>query len=426
MSHNRMFYSSPSQYACPSIASLCTKVISYALILSLVFPASAFAKSRIEYVSVKGDTVSEITWALVPGRLYGRDGALSRVRSLNPKINNANRIYPGQIVILPNGIRYLIERISRQPENTLNPNFKNKEQVIARIRMISEQPFAQVMKPEINEGVENPPALAKEDPAVETKKETVASEKRDHAFTYEDSALQKSGTTLESLAESRANVELIPFYRMTGIKLSDSNQGNSSTLGSKFYTGLDVNYVQEWNKRFHSLVHFNAGFISFENPGDSSKNLETSDHFMSGIGAGVRYLLSESAGLEAHARYQKELFGRATSTTNVTVDAVSVPSLKLAVHYDFFRKSIFSLGIQPFYQILFATEGTSYPIKRGQSIGGTIYLKQYVSGKKRPRFQTEIGFFTRDQASEQIEQRESALFLNLRFFFGLNNESLSE
>ncbi len=368
------------------IARALSKSIVGALVVAQVFGGATFAEApRFRYLTIRGDTLSDIVWATVPGRLYGPGGNLERVLKLNPHLENPDHIVPGEVVLLPDGSKFLVETLSET-----NPkNNTHRDRQIASVEQSSSPQTVPVVNPT--------PIGAK-------------------------SAEPEPPLPSQKSEFSRgARLELSPFYRMNAITLTDPTTGAKSTVGSKLYTGVNIDYIQAWTKKIQSYVHLNLGFISFEPPSDSTKTIQHSDRLLSGLGVGARYRLVDSLEFDLLATYQKELFGRSLSTTSVAMDAVSVPSLRLQSNWDLVNLDPFVFGVAPIIQVYFSTQGDSYPIRQGKALGGTLYFKQSVSGNE-PNFQTEVGVLSRTQNSAQIEQNELSFFLNLRFFFDIGRK----
>ena len=68
----------------------------------LFLSASIKANSTL-YVVQRGDILSDILFRNVPGRIYGQNGNLKKVKALNPELRSLNYIVPGETLVLPIG-----------------------------------------------------------------------------------------------------------------------------------------------------------------------------------------------------------------------------------------------------------------------------------------------------------------------------------
>lgn len=63
--------------------------------------SGAIAAERIVHVVLPRETLSGIAHRSIPGPVYGKRGSLARIRSLNPQLEDADRIHAGQRIFLP-------------------------------------------------------------------------------------------------------------------------------------------------------------------------------------------------------------------------------------------------------------------------------------------------------------------------------------
>ncbi len=68
----------------------------------LILNASIEANSSL-YVVRRGDVLSEVLFRNVPGRIYGKNGNLSKVKKINPELHSVSHIVPGETIVLPAG-----------------------------------------------------------------------------------------------------------------------------------------------------------------------------------------------------------------------------------------------------------------------------------------------------------------------------------
>jgi hypothetical protein len=205
-------------------------------------------------------------------------------------------------------------------------------------------------------------------------------------------------------------------HAFTSLNMIDSATGADSELASKLHLSLEGKYLQHWSSRFKSFVGIRLGWISFENPNSHERSLSSKEKLMNGIGIGGSYELTPHLDLGVSAYYQSELFARSTSTKNVTIDAVHLPSLESTMSYKAFSLESFTLGVSMNFDLKLPAETDSYDVKLGKGYGGAIFLER-APGKDMRAFKTNIGFYTRSQDSSIIQQKEKRIYLGLEVNF---------
>ena len=76
--------------------------------------ASAWA---VTYVVRKGDTLSKVIQENIPGRIYGKNGNLSKILVQNPDVKNLDLIFPGQTISLDGHTLVFSDGSERTPAN---------------------------------------------------------------------------------------------------------------------------------------------------------------------------------------------------------------------------------------------------------------------------------------------------------------------
>lgn len=330
-----------------------------AKIYTMISLISVSAMARPEtYLVKKGDTFSDVVAAHFKGPIFGKNGNIKKLRALNPHIKNPRFIYPGTRL-------YLAPR---------------REEVAA-----IPVPDVVVTVPE----VVVPEAVAPAAPEPALIREVASSE---------------AETT-------KTSFEVSPYYALTGLSIKDRVSGVTSTLASQMYLGTHLNYSQTWSEKFKSFVGLNLGYVSFEKPTDPAKSLANASKFMSGIGFGVNYRISSDLTSSLSASYQKELFTHGVSTSQTSVDAVTIPSVGGKLTYDLINTGSLALGLSGELQYKFAAKTDSYKVKQGYKYAAAVYLKQNQS------FQTDLGVFSRVQDTSLTQQTETGVLLSVTFNF---------
>jgi LysM repeat protein len=345
--------------------------------LGLNFIASA----SVTYVAKEGDKLSKIAGKMIQGPVWGKNGSLKKVIALNLEIKDSDLIYPGQEIQLPGD--EVAQTSSRAPP------------------LSAPKPSCAVCSAC---AVKRAPATEEETPV--TSPSTTPNS---------TPTLASAPTPVPQENQSGFLLELAPYYALTGISASDKATGNPATLASSVNTGLDMKYYQPWSESFRSFVHLRLGTLSFEQPTDSSKSLLSSSNFMSGIGLGGDFKLSQGLTFSIFGDYQKEAFVRSISTNSVTVDAVAVPELGGRLAFDLLKKNSLTLGISGQFTELFQAPTAGYTVSQGNLYGGIIYFKQDVGGAGST-LTTELGYFSRQQSTDITNQTERDFLLQFRWF----------
>lgn len=402
----------------------------------MCFPMAALAGIEVQYRTIRGDTLSDIVWALVPGRLYGKNGNLKKVSKLNPWIKKPEHLEKGSIVILPDGSHYVVGQVNQFGPEHVSPNFKNENEVLSRMRFLSDVPEERLTSTEVPKPVATqnrkpaspipevvPPQLKPEVVVTETPKPIPSPV----AVCIPEVQAKKTEVALAKADDKKefsrgAWLEFTPTYKMTGLSLLDPSTGSRSNLVTQYYFSTEVLYVQKLAKQFETFIGLNLGYVSFASPKATTKSVSDSSHFLSGIELGGSGEVAPNLTFTGDLRYNNELFGRASSTTSVSVDAVPVPSVEGKLSWDAIHFNPFIYGLSGMYTAYFATQSDStYTISQGSGYGGSIYIKQSRS-TNTPPFETHAGFFSRTQNTSSINQKETTYFLNVRFYIPFLSE----
>jgi LysM repeat protein len=328
--------------------------------LGLVLSIAAFAS--VTYVAKPGDKLSKIAGKMIQGPVWGKHGSWQSVLALNSEIKNPDLIYVGQEIKLPDG------EVAQAAESS------------------SEQraPAAEEAAP-----------LASPTPALSSPTPLLAA-------------------PLEKENSHGSLLELAPYYALTSISSTDKITGSPASAASSLNAGVDLRFSQPWSESFSSFVHFKLGALSFEQPTDSSKSVQSASNLMSGIGLGGDFKLSQALTFRIFGDYQKEAFIRGVSTDTVAIDAVSVPEVGASLVLDLFKKNSLTLGVSGQFSELFQAATEGYTVSQGSLFGGKVYFKRDSCGSA---FQTDLGYFSRQQDTNLTNQTERDLILQLRWEF---------
>lgn len=221
---------------------------------------------------------------------------------------------------------------------------------------------------------------------------------------------------MEIAEEKMHSFSLIPFYSALSVEAQDIQNKTTALIASQYFIGIEGRYNQHWSEDFKSYIQFNIGTISFEPSSGSSKSLSDKNKLITGLGIGGIYSLTEKVRITGMANFQKELFIRAESTSNIALDTILVPSLGTRLEYDLYQKKIFTFGLAGVFEEKFSAKADSYNIKTGQKVGGSIYLR-HASKDPFKYYQTELGYSQRSQDTKISTQEEKNLILSFQYNF---------
>jgi hypothetical protein len=341
------------------------------IIVGVGLGISPFAFASSIYVAKKKDVLSEIARKTIKGPVWGKHGSLNTLIALNPKIENPNLIFPKQEILIPDEV--IGQALATQ----------------------SQRSIAQLPSPPV---------------ACEVKRAPAAEIATAPAQVSPPSTL----TSPPKETSSPSMLEFSPYYGLTSISATDKGTGNPASLASSINAGLDVRYYQLWSESFRTFVDLNLGTLSFEQPTDSSKSVQNSSTFMSGVGFGADFSLSPALTFRIFGEDQKEAFVRSASTNAVTVDAVSVPEVGGKLSLDLFKKNSLTFGVAGEFSELFQAPTAGYTVLTGNEYGGNIYFKQGVAGSSV--LQTELGYLSRQQSTSITNQTERDLIFRFRWY----------
>lgn len=306
-----------------------------------------------EYQVKRGDTFSEVLERLIRGPVWGKNGSFYRAVVQNPQIKNPDRISPHQIIRI--------------------------------------------------EDSEPRPTLTKIVPEAPAETQTSIPEKNDRA-TYSDSA---------SHFQRTSRYEITPAYSISNFDVTDRQTGSQSNIVSNFNLSIDVSSLKKWSEKFQSFLHAHFGLIVLQPPSSVLNTLSGGTQFISGLGIGGNFKITPDLTFSLTADDEKELFVRATSTTSVTADSVSLINFGSRLSYNFIHLDPFNLGSSLELKGFLPATTDNFTTRFNTQLGCIIYLAQ--EEEKNMNFNTELGFTIKNMNTSITIQRETSLTLALRF-----------
>ena len=244
------------------------------------------------------------------------------------------------------------------------------------------------------------------------------------ALPPENPALVETQKSTKNAFNSDAiSFSVTPAYLMTLLSAKDNSNGAAATVAANLHFKVDALYHQNWSEQVHSYVGLTLGYFAAEKPTDSKKSIDSLTKFTSGILLGVNANLSESSQLEGYFNYQKEFFLRGVSSSTITIDTVSVPTMGAKFSYDLFKRSPLTLGVGFEAALKLPASADSYSARLGALYGGKIYLDLDQNRKNHEQFKTSVGFYQRVQNTTLVNQTETNVVLSVQFYFGGGSEN---
>jgi hypothetical protein len=363
------------------------RFLSYLTLSSCSLGVSVLAFSSVTYVAKKGDKLSKIAGKNIPGPVWGKNGSFKPVLALNKGIKNPDMILPGQIIELPDGA------LAQATEAAL------ADRVPATI----------VPEPSPVLNVTSAPVAP---PAPVASSLPVASQ----PVTWVAVPVAKEGVSTSVL-------EVAPYYAITSLPSTDRYTNSPANLASSLNAGVDVRYHQNWSDTFGTYFHLRLGELSFKQPQSVSETLQSGSNFMSGVGFGANFKLSQSLTFSLFGDYEQEAFVQGLSTNSVAVNTVAIPEAGGSLDLDLFKRDGLTLGVSGQYSVLFPASAQEYNVLEGSLYGGKVYVKQEGEGASSLSYQTELGYFQRQENTTITNQTEKDVVLQFRWFLPFGRKS---
>ena len=300
------------------------------------------------YVVKDGDTLSDILYKKVPGRIYGPGNSLEKARLLNPNLISVHRVTPGEVLTLPEGIgKYTQFEIAR--------------------------------------------GLAENDNYVESKQ--VKNEKREKLA---------SKLPMQKVLEKDLHQSFFFGLRLNNESLAatEKQSGEKEISTSDLAYGAFFRWSHKWNGKFDFF--FDASISKLKFDVSDGKTLEEDSMTKAYGGVGIRYKLTPSHSFEIGTGLGESFLLNSKTATELKISKVVIPSISVSGNH-IFKKFDSGYGLSGFWRLgaLLPTSQSGFDTELGNywSVGTGSF---YETGGKT--FNISISYGQRSVETDDIEQ----------------------
>ena len=314
------------------------------------------------YIVQQGDTLSNITQNLVPGRIYGRKGNLAKLLSLNPQLEDPDDIRPGTAIQLPKGAWDLV---SGQKNNT-----------------------ADQAKPDrYSKGVDD-----------------------------QDRRLaQLNDLGMNPLDGGFKAYSSVGFSAGFGFLRLDSSQSGSASAVSDLGYGASLDWRQHWSASFHTGVYLNYQGYSMSTAEGASLPQRSAE--VSEMGLQLGQSISKGLWVDAKVGYRSSPYLRSETQDVLAVEDVPTVVFGLCPRINVLSRGDLRLGLLVPLEYELSGQGPNISTNGGVSYGvGAEVVHQLRWGELIGQgvYQTISNGFNQADA----ERQEVLSKIGFRYYFG--------
>lgn len=353
--------------------NLLRKVVSIFCCISVVQPA--FAAS---YVVKQGDTLSTIAHRNFEGRVYGKNGSLNKLISLNPNLTNPDQIYPGQML-----------------------NLSKDELILGH---------ADASKVKIEDSMKQ-----KSDP----QNGALSPDEKSRTFAQFQDNRQ---TASEANADEYSSFQITAGLGQSRLDSTDSSTNAKSVLGSTFSPQIEAKWTQHWASGLRTFLGAGVKKESFQTT-SSTHTLSGENPVLTNFELGAAVWSTPSFNLDLSLGLESFSFFRATSSTQLTFDRVSTPVVGAEVSYKFLQSRVFSLSTVAAAKYLMGSSQSSYDVNSGYGYDLGLILEHAGEARKNPFFGGLVYSSINQNTSISTQNYKSAaVVFGFRFDVGKSND----
>ena len=324
-------------------------MISTKKVLSALFYLGFSVKgTAMTYVVKDSDTLSDILYRKVPGRIYGSGNNLEKAKLLNPNLISIHRVTPGEVLTLPEGI-------------------------------------GKYTQFEIASGI------AEEDNYVESKQ--VKNEKR-----------EKSASKLPTQKVKEKDLHQSFFFGLRfnneSLTATEKQSGEREISTSDLAYGAFFRWSHKWSDKLYFF--FDASISKFEFDVSNGKTLEEDGLTKAYGGVGIRYKITPTHYFELGTGLGESFLLNSKTATELEIDKVVIPSISVSGNHTF-KKFDSGYGLSGFWRLgaLLPTSQSGFDTEFGNywSVGTGSF---YETGGKI--FNISISYGQRSVETDDIEQ----------------------
>ncbi len=286
------------------------------------------------------ETLSEIVQKVIPGRIWGPNGALQRTLALNPGIEDPHFIYPGQTILLA-------------PSTETAP------------RAPAAAPLAEAAAPA---------AVATPIPA------SIATE-----------------------LSPPQTLELGLDYGFVTVTATDIANAARATLRSSYSLAPSLRWTQSWSSGFRTAFTFGLEKIGFEPSTNPAKTLGETSKTLTRLEIAGSLPIGERIHLGVFGGYGKKLFVRALSNTQVGIDAIAVPTFGLSAEAKLLTQGRSALGLAGTFAYVGGATTDGYVVSSGRVYSAGGYYEHRFGAANASAARFTFGFSSRRQNTSLLE-----------------------
>jgi hypothetical protein len=324
---------------------------------ALLIAGVVYAEETDVHLVGRGETFSQLAFRYFGRPVYEkRNGSLAQLKRLNPQIDDPDRIYAGQELVIP-------VREARKPASL---------------------PVAAADRAPINSSP--PEAPERPERIVQAREEEVA-----HRLTL------AGGLGFSVLAAE------------------DLAGGSAAELQTSRDLFAKAQWEQVWSESFSSHAALSVRNLDFQPSTNAAKALVRTHKTLFGLSAGGEHRVSEKISLHYGAGIGQELFLSGVNSAAVGVDALAVPRISAGARVELARKGSTAIGVDLSASHFFPATGDTYSVKAGKEFGGELYLRK-EQGESRA-FGLRLGIRRREQESSLVTIGETGIYGGISFSF---------
>lgn len=205
-----------------------------------------------------------------------------------------------------------------------------------------------------------------------------------------------------------------PFYLR--IDATDASSGSMATLLSQLSETLNLKWTQVWSPSIHTDLESGYTFYKMTQPTGSS-TLDTLSSSGSHYSFGVTYLpefADHRLELGGDAGVEQMIYIRSLSYTQIHMDEIAVPTVKIRAKDQVFKVDTLGAGVQGGFNQYFGTPGPGYSIRSSTGYNGAVFINQLMGTSTQLRGESGLQQF--NQKSGLGTQKSEELY----FEFGLS------
>jgi len=203
------------------------------------------------------------------------------------------------------------------------------------------------------------------------------------------------------------------MYRFTQVNITDSVTG----AGGNLYTDHDVewmaSWITHWSKGFLSAISFGIRSFEFRPSTSDQQTLSNNSQTQKEISIAARHPFNEKLSFGYGIQYGEKTFLHGTSSNNVSVDSVPVPSATTELTYKFYHVNSRALGLVANASYLGGASTSAYSVSGGYAAASSFFYERSFQQSVLSSMRLSLGYEFRQQNTSIAELKESSVFLGL-------------